>query len=974
MGEIKSVKVDNWGVFFLQKLQNFFNKTDYCDMTLQFNDNSQLKVHRLVLSACTDYFNLLETNCEQIDDAVVMPNDLQADVVVPIVNFMYTGTLEFELNMYNKLLRTARDMNMTVLLKLLEAHRRTMEQSSALNKPQQNTTQIRGRPYPTTLSPTKQVTMQRSITTQIPGGKMLSTNIARGPAPAPPRRHFAMFKEEVSFDPSPFEQLRQSGVNYKRPASKAYETPPEKKPSIEDVKEFAEQQRMRKQIAAAEISGIPGEDEYVESYMEDEFPQDDEEEEMNISGSQITIKQEPNQKPTIVFKASADSKMDHAKIIGEVLKKYPHLIKNNKNLKLKIMPNSGTSQQQKIIVKKEDVEIQQKPVVLPVSVPKPSPNAVVQKPAGSTKKIDSRTMHSLIALGAENTTGPWLCLRCGVNGRPISIPSYRGFRRHLINSHREKIDARLCEHCGYRSSDVRDLHFHVQVEHQITSTSFTFPRCEYCALFFVTTTVLNKHIEESHTKNQQCIYCNEVYPKENDLYNHMKLAHKKQAQSDGVIDFSEGEEENEFLTFNKVEDSKIKILSDISLPTTSVAVNEGTKFVTADGSEMVLSEEQRDQLMAQLDPNQEGGGIIMVLNESFSEPAEQQHVEETSVVIEQGQVQEQSIEEKHESENMFVYKEIEAEEDQLERKLEEQLEEEMNNAEVNDELQHEQVENTEHKMDVEEQEEEKQPEASTSEDEKLKMITGEWTDDEPEEDNVEDNSKQQKIIAEEEVAEENPDESHHIIDEEGNEVRDETDENIKEDLTDGANLASPLKQELLEFLGMENIEDSILENKVSEVKEAEAKPTDDQKGGEEIQEEVKEEADQSGELVAEKSTTEEIEDELAQLREELEKNEKEEKEDKEKKPVQEADSKEISDSELQEQLEHEEEIKETSVTQQVEGDTEKTEIKPDEKIDKTEEAVGEDEKGKISPEQSKDALKSIITDWEDEGEGQDDDL
>jgi len=127
MGEVKSVKVDNWGVFFLQKLQNFFNKTDYCDLTLQFRDNSQLKVHRLVLSACTDYFNVLEQTCEIVDDALIMPNEFQADVVVPIVNFMYTGTLEFELKMYGKLLRTAKEMNMTVLLKLLEAHRRTME-------------------------------------------------------------------------------------------------------------------------------------------------------------------------------------------------------------------------------------------------------------------------------------------------------------------------------------------------------------------------------------------------------------------------------------------------------------------------------------------------------------------------------------------------------------------------------------------------------------------------------------------------------------------------------------------------------------------------------------------------------------------------------------------------------------------------------------------------------------------------------
>lgn len=127
MVETKSVKVDNWGVFFLQKLQNFFYKTDYCDLTLQFNDNTQLKVHRLVLSACTDYFNVLEKHCDSEDDILTMPGDLQADVVVPIVNFMYTGTLEFEVNMYSRLLKTAHDMNMTVLIILLKAHKRTVE-------------------------------------------------------------------------------------------------------------------------------------------------------------------------------------------------------------------------------------------------------------------------------------------------------------------------------------------------------------------------------------------------------------------------------------------------------------------------------------------------------------------------------------------------------------------------------------------------------------------------------------------------------------------------------------------------------------------------------------------------------------------------------------------------------------------------------------------------------------------------------
>lgn len=178
MVEVKSVKVDNWGVFFLQKLQNFFNKTDYCDLTLQFKDNSQLKVHRLVLSACTDFFNVLETQYNVQDDILVMPKDLQADVIVPIVNFMYTGTLEFEVNMYPRLLKTAKDMNMTVLLKLLDAHKRTVGESMRqqpakapvlLNKgavgnqrvntysrptaPQRTYTPRRAAPVPKTISP-----------------------------------------------------------------------------------------------------------------------------------------------------------------------------------------------------------------------------------------------------------------------------------------------------------------------------------------------------------------------------------------------------------------------------------------------------------------------------------------------------------------------------------------------------------------------------------------------------------------------------------------------------------------------------------------------------------------------------------------------------------------------------------------------------------------------------------------------------
>lgn len=136
MGEgCKQVRVDNWGVFFLQRLQSFFNKTDYCDLTLQFEGNVQLKVHRLVMNACTEYFSFLEQTCEMVDEVLVMPPDLQSDVILPIVNFMYTGRLEFQVAIFEKLYKAADLMSITILTKLLDAQKSSVWPNNKQKKP-----------------------------------------------------------------------------------------------------------------------------------------------------------------------------------------------------------------------------------------------------------------------------------------------------------------------------------------------------------------------------------------------------------------------------------------------------------------------------------------------------------------------------------------------------------------------------------------------------------------------------------------------------------------------------------------------------------------------------------------------------------------------------------------------------------------------------------------------------------------------
>lgn len=293
--------------------------------------------------------------------------------------------------------------------------------------------------------------------------------------------------------------------------------------------------------------------------------------------------------------------MNHAKILSEVVKKYPHLLKNNKNIKLKILQKgnspvtvSAVAKDPSVIAssKQQAAAKQARPITVQAKIPAKtevtSKNSTqAAKPTTSTpmaqpKKIDSRTMHALIAKGAENTTGPWLCLECGVSGRPISIPSYRGFRRHLVNIHKQKIDPRLCEHCGYRSIKRNDLHYHLLIKHEIQPPQdLHFPKCGMCTFIALDQNALKRHKDEDHqsqSSQQTCIYCNKTFQKENQLFIHMRNHHKERAIEDGVMDFSDEEtyeDENDKYVPNHPEasqamgtvtGSKIKVLSNITLP------------------------------------------------------------------------------------------------------------------------------------------------------------------------------------------------------------------------------------------------------------------------------------------------------------------------------------------------------------------------------------------------------------------------
>ncbi|XP_060650141.1 centrosome-associated zinc finger protein CP190, partial [Drosophila nasuta] len=646
---------------------------------------------------------------------------------------------------------------------------------------------------------------------------------------------------------SPFEQLRKGYNNNKRPAQTSLLSPPSKKPSLEEVKEFAEQQRMRKQIAAE--FGDHGDTEYDNMMLyddvhtgdddDDDVPpqpstskqqqqQTQQQQQAVQSGTQtqmehgtttIILKQDsPSQTPTIIVKDSSNTKLNHTKIIAEVLRQYPHIVKGHKNIKLKIMPNSPVQEKSAATVKRgspapaptaaatssgggatsphkklhvsfkpdkpmittqqQQKTTQQKVAATPTGEATQSQTASQTTSSSSTgaaaaqkRRIDSKTMHALIALGAENTTGPWLCLRCGVNGRPISIPSYRGFRRHLINTHKETIDPALCEHCGWRSGNNRELHFHMYTEHEIKSLLYNFAECALCNRTYLSRVELDQHINEAHTdeNKQQCIYCNKVFAQELQLYRHMKSYHKAQALEDGIIDETdeeymgsqdedehmaeEDEQEEEEAEDEPMQDEKVRILSDISLPASNAVIQQQqqqqacdeqeqeeaeeeadadaeqllqsneqeVKFVGADGNEVELTDEQRKEILSQLNQQQAGapsGGVVMVLSEPENEVKQETDAKSTAGTEE-------------EYDDSQIYSELGAASMESNSKKSEAADESKESVGMSLEW----AENLLSKHDLETEQNSKEPKPETRRDdisEKLKELTGDWTEDENE--------------------------------------------------------------------------------------------------------------------------------------------------------------------------------------------------------------------------------------------------
>lgn len=210
---------------------------------------------------------------------------------------------------------------------------------------------------------------------------------------------------------------------------------------------------------------------------------------------------------------SADAINNHAKIIREVLKKYPHLVRNNKNIRLKIMQKEAKSNES--------------------STPsKTKVSYVVLKSdhlMGGT--VNTETTEEPKSGGSECAEiGPWKCSKCDIEEE---YATYYMYRRHMQDVHEEKFDPRICEHCGYKATKRNILMYHLYTKHNIPHPkNMSFPKCQLCSYVALSENLLarhqvnHKHRSSSRQHSQvsgegvQCSQCTEIFANVTELASH----------------------------------------------------------------------------------------------------------------------------------------------------------------------------------------------------------------------------------------------------------------------------------------------------------------------------------------------------------------------------------------------------------------------------------------------------------------------
>lgn len=479
MSTPSQLKIDNWGNFFMQRLNNLAKKDEYCDYTIRSSTNESFKVHRVVLNTCSDYF----VSHPNSDTSMTMPAHLDFNAIKGVIMFMYTGQLHYTEDTRMSLLEVADMLQVTVLLKLLESQTGT-KKITKFQSPSASTSRTHSAIALNQYRPAKKPIIQSSV------------NVRSPPEHTPASTFINTMKvKDVLSENKPM-RFDCDAEDVPEFLENTFELPKYDSAPLVKQENTDSAKAMLKRASNGELIDKSNTVQVIKCDTQ-------------------TLPSPTGKKLKIISDTGPEN--TNSKVVQEILKKFPHLLQSKGNIKLKIMSSTNNSQFESIIIN--------------------TPNSVEKiLPVGSDVK-EPLTTHK-IKPDIMNVKGPWSCNLCGTDAIPLKLDSYFMFRRHLVEKHNEKEDTRVCEHCGHFSVRKSLQIHHMYTKHNIQPPAeFKFPKCDHCGFIATTEVHLKRHktMDKCGTKHQivakpdvnyTCSECSRTFRSSLMLKGHLRNFHK----------------------------------------------------------------------------------------------------------------------------------------------------------------------------------------------------------------------------------------------------------------------------------------------------------------------------------------------------------------------------------------------------------------------------------------------------------------
>lgn len=472
------LKIDNWGNFFMQRLNNLAKKDEYCDYTIRSTSNESFKVHRVVLNTCSDYF----VSHPNSDTSMTMPAHVDFNAVKSVIMFMYTGQIHFTGDNHISLLEVADMLQVSVLLKLLESQTGRTRLNPKYNSPQASSSKTHSAIALNQYRPAKKPIVQSNLINRIP------------PEHTPASTFINTMKVKDILSENKPMRFDCDADDVPEFMENTFELPKYDSAPLIKQENADNAMAMLKRTSNGELV-----DKIIKSPV---------------------AKRESESTPLSVGKklkivSDTDPANSNSKVVEEILKKYPHLLQSKGNIKLKIMSSSDHSQFESIIIN--------------------TPNSVEKiVPVGSDVK---EPLTHKVKPDIMNTKGPWSCNLCGTDANPLQLESYFMFRRHLVEKHNEKEDTKVCQHCGHFTVRKILQVYHMYTKHNIPPPpEYKFPKCDQCGFVATTDIHLKRHktLDKCSAKPQTpkpdvhytCNACSRTFRSSLMLKGHLRNFHK----------------------------------------------------------------------------------------------------------------------------------------------------------------------------------------------------------------------------------------------------------------------------------------------------------------------------------------------------------------------------------------------------------------------------------------------------------------